>query len=143
MPVTSGASWLRTFHPEWPALAGIDTVKVKFTYWQEIDTLFVDLSNGVPRRVNVPSDEDRSCFFLRVDVDIEDIVKRQIEDFLGCAIDHYPFLLDGLDWAELRGITRGEIAQAYPGRVTTPRTPAAVAAFLDRVKALVKLPPDA
>ena len=57
--------------------------------------------------------------------------------------DRYPFLLDGLDWAELRGITRGEIAQAYPGRVTTPRTPAAVAAFLDRVKALVKLPPDA
>ncbi len=86
MPVTSGASWLRTFHPEWLALAGIDTVKVKFTYWQEIDTLFVDLSNGVPRRVNVPSNEDRSCFFLRVDVDIENIVKLQIEDFLGCAI---------------------------------------------------------
>ncbi len=43
----------------------------------------------------------------------------------------------------MRGITREEIARALPGRVTTPPTPQAVTAFLDRVKVLVKLHPDA
>ena len=131
----------RVFHPRWPERDQIDLTRVAFTYWEDVDTLYVDFYGRALPAVSVPVDfgDIPEGIYLRVDAVTEEVYGLQMEGFLRETAQRYPSLLDGLDWAELWGRAREEIARDYPERVATTRTLEAVTAFLDQVEALVDL----
>lgn len=135
----------RIFHPRWPHRDRIDIMQVAFTYWEDVDTLYVDFYGRAFPAVSVPVDFGKipDGIYLRVDAVTEEVYGLQMEGFLAETVQQYPLLLDGIDWAELWGMTREEVTKVTPSRVVKPRTLASVSAFLDRVEALVKLTPDA
>jgi len=98
-------------HPKWPDL-GFVLARNQYTlaYDGVSDTLFIDFYGPGRPAVNVEVERgDHDYLFQRVDVETEEIVGIQIEDFLAYAVHLDPILLDALDIVELNGIDPNQI----------------------------------
>ena len=134
MAVDHQDTQLRTFHPRWPVRSAIDPERVRFSYWQEVDTLMVDFTGRNSPAISVPLDLDREhdYLYLRLDPVTEEVVGLQIEDFLNFTIHRHSDFLDMLDLATLHGITPAEIAEFRRNLAPSARKRAAVDTVFDQ-----------
>jgi hypothetical protein len=97
---------LRQIHPKpfhWDA---IDPEKITISYDRPSDTLLVHLFGRGRPSISVPIDR---YLYVMVDPDTEDVIGIHIEGFLAQAVPEHPQQIAILDFAELRGMTPGEV----------------------------------
>lgn len=132
---------LRRYLPRWPDPERIDPDGVRWTYWDDVDTLMVDLFGESRPAVSVPLDlgGDRDYLFLRIDPSTDDVVGVQIEDFLRYAVHRRPSLRGALVLAGRNGPTQPD---SPPIPATNPATSrdrrALVATLLAELRNLVR-----
>lgn len=107
MAMTPGEPDIIELDPKWPELADIFSKgKLTFTYDAASDTMFVDFYGPGRPAVSVEIERgDHDYVFQRVDLETQEVIGLQIEDFLAYAVYQDPYMLDALDFAELVGIT--------------------------------------
>jgi hypothetical protein len=84
----------------------IDPEKVVIRYDRPSDTLLVHLFGLGRSSISVPIDR---YLYVMADPDSEEIIGIHIEGFLAQAVKEHPRQIDILDYAELRGMTPGEV----------------------------------
>jgi len=111
MAVTKQEPGIQTFSLRWPATVEVRR-QLKFVYDRPTDTLFVDFyGRSLPAASIALAWGDHDYAFARVDPETHRVVGLQVEEFLMHAVSHNPWLLDALEYAELRGITPREIGE--------------------------------
>lgn len=125
-------------HPKWPAL---DRVLAEHQYTLAYDgvsdTLFFDFYGPGRPAVSVEIERgDHDYLFQRVDVETEEVVGIQIEDFLAYAVVLDPTWLDLLDIAELNGIDRDQIDKIKRQHSSSQDHSLTASAFLGHVATL-------
>lgn len=111
MAVTQEEPGIQTFSPRWPATDEVRGL-LTFVYDRPTDTLFVDFyGRSLPAASIALEWGDHDYAFARVDPETHGVVGLQIEEFLLHAESHNPWLLDALEYAELRGITPREVEE--------------------------------
>lgn len=113
--------------PKWPRLDDVDLGQVAMSYDRDSDMLLVHF--GARGRAGVV-DYIGDYLALLTDVESQDVVGVQIEDFLSTAVLDDPSLLNLLDLAELRGITREQVSALRAAQPLDSRKRAAVAVVL-------------
>ena len=97
---------LRQIHPKPLSWDTVDLEKVVIRYDRPSDTLLVHLFGRGRSSISVPIDR---YLYVMVDPDTEEIIGIHIEGFLTQAVKEHPRNIDILDYAELRGMTPGEV----------------------------------
>lgn len=97
---------LRQIHPKPLSWDTVDPEKVVIRYDRPSDTLLVHLFGRGRSSISVPVDR---YLYVMVDPDTEGIIGIHIEGFLSQAVKEHPRNIDILDYAELRGMTPGEV----------------------------------
>ena len=94
-------------------LKDLDLRRAVISYDRASDTLIVHLYGRGRPAVSVPSPRPlaRDFVFLRLDPKTDELVGIQVEDVLRLYAADHPEVLDLLERAELRGITREELAR--------------------------------
>lgn len=107
MALTADTPDIQSFSPRWPTVEAIPVEQIRFAYDRPSDTLFVDFYGEARSAASIPLDRgDRDYFYLRVDVETQEVVGLQIESFLTYALRLHPELVDALRFATLEGIER-------------------------------------
>lgn len=97
--------------PRWPKLEEIDPTATVFDYDRTSDTLLVHFFGRGEPAISVPIDgQEIESVFLLVHPMTDRVVGLHLEDFLSRCVPERPEYLDALDVADLRGITRDEVA---------------------------------
>ncbi len=112
MGMTHDEPDIMNLDPRWPGWADVRS-KNQYTvsYDAVSDTLYFDFYGPGKPAVNVEIDKgDHDYLFQRVDVDTQEVIGLQVDDFLAYAIHLDPYVFDVLDFAELHGITREQVA---------------------------------
>jgi hypothetical protein len=113
MAVARDDAEIRSFAPRWPDLSALSPDRVDITYDGPSDTLFVDFFGGARQAASFALDLDEiDYFYLRVDVETEEVVGLQIEHFLGYAVAQHPWLTRAFDIATLEDATALDIPSA-------------------------------
>jgi hypothetical protein len=99
---------LRQMQPKPFHWEAVDPEKVVIRYDRPSDTLLVHLFGAGRPSVSVPIDR---YFYVMVAPDTEEIIGIHIEGFLGQAVKEQPQRIEILDYAELRGMTPGEVRE--------------------------------
>lgn len=127
MALTADTLDIQSFSPRWPTIGSLPMEQIRYAYDRPSDTLFVDFYGEARSAASVPLDlGDRDYFFVRVDVESQEVVGLQIESFLTYAIRLHPELLNALRFATLEGIGQDELSKLVPptGRdLVAPRDP--------------------
>lgn len=112
-----------------------DARQLVIGYDRRSDTLSVHFfGRGIPA-VSVPvGDDERDLFYVRVEPETNRPVGIQIEGFLASFATEHPELAVLLDVAELRGITRQEVADVQ-ARLAQDTANTLVTRFLEGVAA--------
>jgi hypothetical protein len=135
--VTKSDPDIQTFAPSWPALESLPMEQIRLTYDRPSNTLFVDFFGRALPAASIPVElGDRDYYYLRVDVETDEVVGLQIESFLTYALAQHPGLADVLAFAELVGTDRGsptEIERLAAGVNPNHRDRAAVIQELVRL----------
>lgn len=116
-----------------PTLDEVDLADVKLSYDRDSDILLIHFTDR--GRVGVV-DYVSDVLAVLVDVETEDMVGLQVEDFLSKVVADNPDRLDLLEVAELRGITPHEVAALRVAVTIADRRRSAVASLMDELTTL-------
>jgi hypothetical protein len=97
---------LRHFDPKPVNWRAVNAQRIVISYDRPSDTLLVHLFGRGRSSVSVPVDR---YLYVMVDPDTEETIGIHIEGFIGQAVKEHPRQIDILDYAELRGMTPGEV----------------------------------
>ena len=97
---------LRKIDPKPVNWEAVDPHNVVISYDRPSDTLLMHLFGRGHSSISVPVDR---YLYVMVDPETEEIVGTHIEGFLAQAVKEHPRQIDILDYAELRGMTPGEV----------------------------------
>lgn len=111
-----------------PTADDVDLANVSVSYDRDSDMLLIHFTDR--GRAGVV-DYVSSVLATLVDVETEEVVGLQVEDFLGKVVASNPRHLDLLEVAELRGITPHEVAALRGAAPIDDRRRSAVASLLD------------
>lgn len=114
-------------NPRWPTLDSIDVTRIDVGYDRDSDILLARFDD---RALNAAVHYVGDYLALLVDLETEEVVGLQVEDFLARAVGEDPGLPTLLDLADLRGITRDEVAMLHASQTPDARKRAAVAVLL-------------
>ena len=96
----------QTFAIAPPKLDQLDARSVDVSYDAPSDTLLVHLFGREAPSVAV---YDGDYWFWLVNPDTEEVVGVQVEEFLSSAVVDHPYLVQALEFAELRGLTMDNV----------------------------------
>ena len=136
MAMTHDEPDIMELHPKWPDVADVLT-KQQYTavYDGVSDTFYFDFYGPGRAAVNVEIDKgDHDYMFQRVDVETQEVVGLQIDDFLAYAVSQDPYFLDVLAFAELHHVTPDQAVAIRRALSRAQDHSASPASFLDHVE---------